>query len=472
MRRLLPFLTALVVVTAAGAATIAGTKRADLIQAAFKGRDVVRCGAARDVVSADAADRVAADCEVVSRRISVDPYTNSDSQHESAAEPDNFAYGGTVVAAFQVGRRETGAASNIGAAVSRDGGRTWRRSFLPGLTRNAGGPEIAASDPAVAYDAVRGVWLVSSLTIHSGGLSIFVSRSTDGVTWAPPVNVASGPVLDKEWVACDNGVASPYRGRCYLLYTDDQRNIVVSQSSDDGGATWSPPVRASSLLVGAVPAIQPNGTLVVVAGDYRGEEALQGDIVALRSTDGGATFQRVTVSNLRSAASEPMRAIALPSLDVDANGTVYAAWQDCRFRTACRGNDIVLSTSTDGLAWAAPQRVTKNLDAFVTGLAADPAQPGRLAVVSAAFRPGRLLGVQLTQSRDGGRHWTAPQRLDALPMAMQWLARAEGGRMVGDYFSVAYVGDRVVPVYALAAAPLASGRLRQAVFAASLKALG
>lgn len=472
VRRGLPFLAALVLVSAAGAATIQGTKRADLIQAAFKGTDAVRCGGARDVVSADAADRVAADCEVVSRRLSVDPYRNADSQHESAAEPDDFAYGGTVVAAFQVGRREGGGGANVGAAVSRDGGRLWQRSFLSGLTRNAGGDEVAVSDPVVAYDAVRGLWLVSTLAIHPGGSRIFVSRSADGVTWEPPVEVAAGPVLDKEWIACDNGGASPRRGRCYLLYTDDQRNIVVSQSSDDGGATWSPQVKASGILVGALPVIQPNGNLVAVAGDYRGEGALQGDIVALRSTDGGATFQRAIVSSLRTAANGPMRAISLPSVDVDANGTLYAAWHDCRFRVACRANDIVLSTSTDGLTWTAPSRVSTNLNAFITGLAADPAKPGRLAVVSAVFRSGGRLGMQLTQSRDGGRRWTPPQRLDAQPMATSWLARADGGRMVGDYFSVAYVGDRVVPVYALATSPLAGGRLRQGVFAASLEALG
>ncbi len=43
--------------------------------------------------------------------------------------------------------------------------------------------------------------------------------------------------------------------------------------------------------------------------------------------------------------------------------------------------------------------------------------------------------------------------------------------MVGDYFSVSYAGDRVVPVFALATAPL-NGRLREAIFAASLRANG
>src|SRR4051794_4877856 len=166
MRRALPLLVlSLVLVSSAAAATIRGTKRADLVPAAFGATDRVTCGAGRDVVSADLADRVAGDCEVVSRRLSVDPYANGDSQHETAVEPDDFAFGDTIVAAFQVGRRAEGASAAIGTAVSTDDGRTWRRAVLPGLTTNAGGAEEAASDPAVAYDATHGFWLVSSLTI-------------------------------------------------------------------------------------------------------------------------------------------------------------------------------------------------------------------------------------------------------------------------------------------------------------------
>jgi hypothetical protein len=75
------------------------------------------------------------------------------------------------------------------------------------------------------------------------------------------------------------------------------------------------------------------------------------------------------------------------------------------------------------------------------------------------------------QSRDAGKTWTAPQRLDAQPIPVTWLPRAEGGRMVGDYFSVSYAGTRVVPVFALATSPVGP-RFREAIFAASLRALG
>jgi len=187
--------------------------------------------------------------------------------------------------------------------------------------------------------------------------------------------------------------------------------------------------------------------------------------------DGGATWHPFTVSDLQSANDDPMRAIALPSLDIDSNGTIYAAWHDCRFRPTCSGNDIVLSTSTDGTTWTAPLRVTRGQSSFIPGLAADPSNPGALALVYASFDAGKNLGISFTQSRDGGHTWTKAQRLDAQRMPMTWLPQAEGGRMVGDYFSVAYAAGRVVPVFALAAAPL-HGRYREGIFAASLKPLG
>ena len=497
MRRLALLVLALACVSTAAAATPRGTSKSDTIigtpapdtikarggndfvQAAFGGTDRVDCGAGRDVVSADLTDVVAASCEIVSRRLSLDPYANADSQHETAVEPDSDSFGNAVVAAFQVGRRDGGAAANIGTAVSRDGGRTWTRSTLPGTTVNASppGPEVGASDPVVAYDAAHSAWLVGTLTIERSFSHVEVARSTDGQHWSAPVQAAGGPALDKEWLACDNGTSSPFRGRCYLEYSDDQVGTTVSQYSTDGGATWSTPVRAGTILVGTQPVIQPNGTLVVVAGDYRDEDALSGTMAALRSTDGGNTFTRFDISDLQASDNTPMRAISLPSVAVDSNGTIYASWSDCRFRTACASNDLVLSTSTDGATWTAPTRISTNGSAFIPGLAADPSHPGALAVVYAHYYGSCLtqgpctLGISFEQSRDGGKTWTAPQRLDAQPFSTNWLPHAEGGRMVGDYFSTSYAGSRVVPVFALATSPL-NGRFREAIFASSLGAVG
>ena len=168
-------------------------------------------------------------------------------------------------------------------------------------------------------------------------------------------------------------------------------------------------------------------------------------------------------------------------MDIDGGGTLYAVWDDCRFRTGCIANDLVLTTSPDGgLTWTAPKRVplgarSSSFNAFIPGLGADPAHAGHLGLVYAYYLPGScargacLLATGFASSVNGGATWSKPQRLAAQPMRTGWLARTNSGRMVGDYFSTAFAGGRLVPVFTLAAPPL-HGRFREAIFAASLPA--
>src|SRR5689334_9194864 len=53
-------------------------------------------------------------------RLSTDLFTNNTSQHQTEVEPDSFAFGNTMVAAFQQGRFFGGGASDIGFATSTD----------------------------------------------------------------------------------------------------------------------------------------------------------------------------------------------------------------------------------------------------------------------------------------------------------------------------------------------------------------
>src|SRR5919204_2713467 len=85
-------------------------------------------------------------------KLSSDPFTNTSSQHATEVEPDTFAFGSTIVSAFQVGRIHAGGGADIGFATSADGGITWSSGFLPGITEFQGsGTFTAASDASVAY---------------------------------------------------------------------------------------------------------------------------------------------------------------------------------------------------------------------------------------------------------------------------------------------------------------------------------
>ena len=471
---------------------LSGGRGADRLAAhGDEATDALSCGRGRDIVNAELRDAVAADCEVVSRQLSRDPYRNPESQHETQVEPDTFAFGSTMVTVFQSGRFADGGASNIGFAVTRDGGRSWRSGFLPALSvyANPAGSPDRVSDPVVTYDAVHGYWLVASLAVASDGDYLLVSRSRDGVSWARPVVAAApaarGESYDKEWIACDNWGSSPYRGRCYLSYLDLQSGNIATKTSSDGGLTWSAPATVppgalprAIIINGAQPVVRPDGALVVVFTAFAAfADADANHIAAARSTDGGATFEpAIRVAQLAHAEVAGMRAPPFPSVEVDGGGTIYAAWHDARFRREAWANDIVIATSQDGVSWTAPARVPigtlgSDVDYFTPGLAVDPATAGARARLTVAFHsrppcnPCRGVDVHVISSQDGGVTWGRRDRLNVDTMPLSWIADTGLGRMLGDYISTSFVAGRAIPVFALASRPVGEEGFRQAIFA-------
>jgi hypothetical protein len=459
----------------AAAATIHGTKHADRIDVVGGGVQTVKCSAGRDIVTADQNDHIARDCEVVSRRISIDTITAPPGQHQSEVEPDVEANGSTAVAVFQLGRITDGGATGIGWATSANAGRTWRFGLLPGVTTASTPPGTAprASDPAVAYDAAHGVWLAATLIIGNGFTALGISRSQDGFTWSEPVLAGqltqAGLGFDKEWIACDNASTSPRYGSCYLVYTELSLTSprLALTSSHDGGATWGTPVAVATTfsgeVEGALPLVQPDGSLTVV---FQGNEV---GLYVARSVDGGVTFTAPLGIALMTSSRHPaLRAPSLPTATVDASGRMYVAWADCSLRPGCAADDIVVMSSTDGVAWTEPARIpVTTLDGFVPDIAADPATPGRLGLVTYVLTAAGRIGVLTTTSRDGGKTWTKVQRLDALSPLPTWLANTVTGRFLGDYVGATFAAGRFVPVFALAQPPV-QGSLREYMMAASL----
>src|SRR5450755_4770098 len=131
-------------------------------------------------------------------QLSEDTFTDNPSQHATEVEPGTFSYGSTIVSAFQVARIYGGGGADIGFATSTDGGVTWSNGYLPGITIYQGGTSSAASDAAVAYDALHNVWLISTLPIGNN-TSVAVSRSSDGINWGNPITVTGSSSADKNW---------------------------------------------------------------------------------------------------------------------------------------------------------------------------------------------------------------------------------------------------------------------------------
>ncbi len=411
-----------------------------------------------------------ASANVAVTQVSSDPFTDAQAQHRTEVEPDTFAFGNTIVSAFQVGRVSGGGSSDIGFATSTDGGATWTSGFLPGTTANTGGPCGQISDAAVAFDAKHNVWLISSLGVNCpSGEPVLTSRSTDGgKTFGNPITTATGS-LDKNWIVCDNTASSPFYGNCYTEYDiTSSGDAIRMKTSSDGGLTWGP-ARATgdgATGLGGQPVVRPNGTVLV---PYL---SLNDQIRSFRSIDGGAGWRStVLVSSVsHHDAAGGLREEALPSAEIDGDGTAYVAWSDCRFRAGCPGNDIVLSKSTSETTWGAPTRVpidatTSTVDHFVPGIGVDPSTSGAGARIGLTyyFYPTAnctaatcQLDVGFISSANGGTSWSTPTQV-AGPMNLSWIPNTSQGRMFGDYISTSVrAGGNAFPVVPIASAPSGS----------------
>ncbi|HTZ98365.1 MAG TPA: sialidase family protein [Terriglobales bacterium] len=405
-------------------------------------------------------------------QISSDPFKNTTSQHATEVEPDTYAFGSTFVAAFQTGRIFDGGGADLGFATSTNGGATWTHGFLPGITTfYKGGKYTAISDPSVTYDAAHGKWLITGIAIIDGtGVGVTASSSSDGLTWNNPVSVhQTNGFDDKDWVTCDSTASSPFYGHCYAEWDAAADGDQVEMStSTDGGQTWSAPFNVPGAFgLGGQPLVLPNGTAVV---PFEGN-----GIQAFTSTDGGKTWGNVVIVANISDHGEggELRSGPLPSAEVDGGGTVYLVWQDCRFRTGCSSNDIVLSTSKDGKTWSTVSRVpidpvTSTVDHFIPGIAADSATPGHLGLtfyfypVSNCSLSTCKLGVGYISSHNGGTTWTTGKVL-GVGMNNTWLANTSGGYMVGDYISTSFVNGKAYGVFA-GALPPSGGKFREAMY--------
>jgi hypothetical protein len=257
---------------------------------------------------------------------------------------------------------------------------------------------------------------------------------------------------------CDNGATSPFRGHCYTEldnFAAGDRELM--STSTDGGVTWSTPIETAGhdKGLGGQPVVQPDGTVIVPF------ESLDGSISAFASQNGGASWTKaVKVSNVRfHGVDGDLRTSPLPSAEIAGDGTVYVAWEDCRFRQHCASNDIVFAKSASGVDWTAPARVpidpvTSSADHFIPGLAVDPSTRGagtHLALTyyfypQAACDGTCRLEVGYISSPDGGAHWGTATQL-AGPMALSEIAQTSQGPMTGDYISTSFSGGRAVTVF-------------------------
>jgi hypothetical protein len=309
------------------------------------------------------------------------------SYHASQVEPMIASHGTTLVATFQVGRVYDGGSCDIGWATSTDGGNSWQTGLLPltvygGQATTQAGPLTRASDPAVAYDAQDGIWLINTLGLAGDAEvpGMFVNRSSDGLDWGPPIatHVASGnDSPDKNWITCDNWPDSAGYGNCYEEYDNSaEGGRIKMQTSTDGGLTWSPPANIANNAsgIGGVPLVQPpppGAPPNSVCGRVVVPIALNG-MSWFTSTNCGVSWSAPTQITPNMTAEHSvaggLRTSLLPGSAMDGAGAIYAVWQTRSFRTqnttlaspAAAGDTCVRLASISGLAAGQTLRIDPN----------------------------------------------------------------------------------------------------------------
>ena len=274
--------------------------------------------------------------------------------------------------------------SNIGTAVSTDAGRTWQRSFLPGTTANATppGPETAASDPSVAFDAVHGVWLVSTLTIERvvlARLRLALDRRQELVgAGRRGRRRAARQGVDRLRQRRGEPVPGPLLSRVHGRPEEPDRQPVLDRRRGDvvdAGARGLDPRRHAAGRAARRHARRRRGRLPRRGGALRARWSRCARPTAARRSRASSspTCRRPTTT--RCARSRCRRSTSTRTGRSTRCGTTAASARRARATTWCS------RPRRTGSTWSAPTRIplapaSSTASFFIPGLAADPAHPG------------------------------------------------------------------------------------------------
>ena len=431
-----------------------------------------------------------------------DVFVGSEVEPWVAVDPLNRNH---LLASWQQDRWSTGGARGLVAAVSFDGGRSWRESVIPDLTPCTGGEFLRASDPWFSF-APDGVVYHASLVVSRslldllgggedpGRSAILVHKSLNGgLTWSDPVAVVDEDYIglhDKQSITADpHDPQFVYVVWDRLDFNADTGPAMFSRTTD-GGATWEPPAvlyepGAGKQTVGNQIVVLPDGTVVNFFTDIvvLPDPPFEDDSLALkRSSDRGETWlpaaPPILVSKMEPSfnltepdSGEPIRGgEGLFDVAVDPkDGTLYAVWQDGRFSEFTH-EEIALSVSFDGgLTWTKPVKVNQTptdlppsqQQAFVPSVEVN--EKGDVAVTYYDFRFNddgpvaatdhwavtcrpRPFGDCADPADWGGEMRLTEESFDLSP------APAARGFFLGDYVGLAAAGDEFVAVFATSSA--------------------
>jgi len=353
------------------------------------------------------------------------------------------------------------------AHTSFDGGQSWTEYFID---NNAA--YQATGDPSVAFDATGHAYYATLGFRFSGNTvlspDVLVSNSADGgKTWrevrvAAGSGVFTGPgdLLDKEYVrAWGNGNAIVTYGD-FLQGTFGSfiSSRIFASVTHDGGATWSTPVVISGSLTEAfvsTPVITADGRIFVSFENTTDLTTGRDDyeVVQVSPATGAAIIAPVKVATLIDGATDypvafgrqtyhdsVFRSWSAGDIAADPTNSNHLAviWSDMRNSTlpaptdpysATTNSDVVVSQSADGGAhWSTPVALTLANDQFQPWGAYDPSGRLRIGFFDRSVDSANLLYTYsvATETRDGSLKFSVARVATAMSdptTGDRWFAR-------------------------------------------------
>ncbi|MCZ6670074.1 MAG: sialidase family protein [Acidobacteria bacterium] len=387
-----------------------------------------------------------------------------------------------IVGTWQQDRWSNGGARGLSVGVSFDGGRSWERVVIPGLTRCSGGQFLRASDPWISFGPDGSLYHIA--LVFNPGNAMLVSRSADGGrTWfGPSTLILDGfPFFnDKESITADPTDPNLVYAVWDRLNFNRNRGPAVFTRSLNGGSTWTParvihdPGFNAQTLANQI-LVQPDGTVINFFAEIFNFPIGPFFLAFKKSNDKGENWLPVFGAS-RAVRIRPMGAIdpdnQIPvrsgtfifDIAVDpGNGTLYAVWQEGSLSQFQRPEIAFLMSANGGQTWSPPVAINRT-PSGINSLARQAFTPS-IAVtdngtIGVTYYDFRFDGPEPEALTDHWFIWCHPQATDCANPA-RWRneirltdasfdlgkAPAAGGLFLGDYTGLTAVGKDFIALF-------------------------